>query len=133
MERVEIKELDYFEDERGWLLKLLKQEYMGGSKLGEIYLTTTKPGVARANHYHKIATEWFCVIKGNAKLVLQDIETGERKEILMGDGNRVTVKIPAGIVHAIKNIGNETMFLVAIADQPYNPEATDTYPYDLSF
>lgn len=132
MDRVEIKELDFFEDERGWLLKLLKQEHMGGSQLGEIYVTSTRPGIVRAEHYHKNTTEWFCVIKGKAKLVLKDIESEEIKEIIMGDGRLVTVKIPYGIAHAVRNIGDESMYLVAVADRPYNPQDPDTFPFDIN-
>ena len=132
MERVEIKELDYFEDERGWLLKILKQEYMGKSNLGEIYLTTANPGIVKARHYHKYTNEWFCVIKGTGKLVLQDLDTAEKKVITMGNGKFVTVKIPSRIVHAVKNVGKEMMYLVAVADQPYDPENPDTYPYNMT-
>ena len=132
MERVEIKELDYFEDDRGWLLKILKQEYMGKSSLGEIYLTTANPGIVKARHYHKYTNEWFCVIKGVGKLVLQDLDTAEKKEITMGDGKFITVKIPSGIIHAIKNTGKEMMYLVAVADQPYNSQKPDTYQYDIN-
>ncbi|MDY6853868.1 MAG: cupin domain-containing protein [Thermodesulfobacteriota bacterium] len=131
MQRVEIKELDYFEDDRGWLLKVLKQEYFGKNTLGEIYITTANPGIVKAKHYHKYTNEWFCVIKGTGKLVLQDLDTEEKKEITMGDGKFVTVKIPFGIVHAVKNIGKEMMYLIAIADQPYNRENPDTYFYNL--
>lgn len=132
MNSVEIIELDYFEDERGWLLKVLKQENIGKNNFGEIYLTTAFPGITKARHYHKYTTEWFCVIKGTGKLVLQDIESMERTEIVMGNAQFITVKIPSGIAHAIKNIGNETMYLLAVANQPYNPQQPDTYPYELN-
>ena len=132
MERVEIKELDYFEDERGWLLKVMKQEDIVNRALGEIYITAAYPGVIKAKHYHKYTNEWFCVIKGKGKLVLQDPSSLERKEIVMGGSRFITVKIPSGIVHAIKNIGEETMYLLAVADRPYNPQNPDTYPYELN-
>ena len=131
MKRVEIKELDYFEDDRGWLLKILKEEDMGKSGFGEIYLTVAHPGITKANHYHKNTSEWFCVIQGVAKLVLQDMASQERKEIIMGAEKFITVKIPSGIAHAVKNIGQDRMYLIAVADQPYNPKNTDTYPYDI--
>ncbi len=132
MRGIEIKELDYFEDERGWLLKVIKREDLDKSDFGEVYITATKPGITRAEHYHKKTTEWFCVIKGKAILVLQDINTMERKEIIMEDGKFIIVKIPSGIVHAIKNIGEDTMYLVAVADKPYDPENTDTYSFNLT-
>ena len=75
--------------------------------------------------------EWFSVIKGTVKLVLEDIQSGERKELILGIHPFMTVKVPKNIAHAIKNIGDEIMYLLAIADQPYDREAPDTYPYEV--
>jgi len=131
MKRVEVTELKQLEDERGWLLKILTRKEMPKSDFGEIYITTAHPGVIKANHYHRYTNEWFCVIRGSARLVLEDIESKDRKEILMGNTKLLTVKIPSGIAHAVKNIGNDTMYLVAIADQPYDDRKPDTYSYNL--
>ena len=131
MERIEIRELNRFEDDRGWLLKILTLKDLGQNTFGEIYITSAYPGVIKANHYHQHTNEWFCVIKGKGKLVLQDPTSRERKEVVMGMGSFLTVKIPKGIAHAVKNIGEDIMYLVAIADVPYNPQRPDTFPYDI--
>jgi dTDP-4-dehydrorhamnose 3,5-epimerase len=131
MKRVEVTKLKKREDERGWLLKVLTQKEMPKNDFGEIYITTAHPGVIKANHYHRNTTEWFCVISGLALLVLEDIKSHKRKEILMGNDKYFTVKIPSGIAHAVKNVGKNTMYLVAIADRPYDHQQPDSYPYNL--
>ena len=42
-------------DERGWLFELIKSE-----KAGQIFISTTKPGKVRGNHYHDTKVEKFC-------------------------------------------------------------------------
>lgn len=131
MDRVDIRELDHFEDERGLLVKIMKREYLDGSLFGEIYFTTAHPGITRAMHYHKHTNEWFCVMKGEAKLVLQDIETLEKEELTLGSEKFLLIKVPAGTAHVFKNIGKENMYLLAVADKPYDPRNTDTYPFNI--
>lgn len=131
MEGVKIKKCDYFEDERGWLLKVIQKEDLMGQNFGEVYITTAHPGIIKANHYHMDTDEWFCIIKGTAKLVLEDIESGETKEIILGTERFRIIKVPKKIAHAVKNIGDDLMYLLAIADQPYDNDDPDTYPYDI--
>jgi dTDP-4-dehydrorhamnose 3,5-epimerase len=127
-----IKQLKVHTDERGWLAEILRQEDIDvNKKFGQFYVTTAKPGITKANHYHKRKTEWFCVIKGKGKLVLKDIETNEVKELEMGDKNMIVVKIPPNMAHAIKNIGSNMMYLLAYIDEPFFAEDPDTYEYKL--
>lgn len=71
-------------DERGWFLKVITgTEEDIPQHTGEVYLTMGKVGQAKGGHYHPKALEWFTVIQGEAKLILEDTETKERMEILM--------------------------------------------------
>lgn len=132
MKRVTIHKLDKKEDGRGWLLKMLMNgDIKGNKKFGEIYITTANPGAMKGSHYHEQCTEWFCVIKGKAKLILMDKNGSEKQEIIMGDDNMVTVEIPSNIIHAVKNIGDDKMYLIAYADNQYDCNNPDTIPYNM--
>lgn len=131
MEGVQIKKCDYFEDERGWLLKIIQKDDLIEHNFGEAYITTAHPGIIKAQHYHLETNEWFCVIKGRAKLVLEDIQSKERKEIMLGTTPFLIIKVPKKIAHAVKNIGNDLMYLLAIADRSYENKDPDTYPYEV--
>lgn len=124
---VKIKKLDVRSDERGWFAEILRADEVENPKLGQFYVTTATVGQTKGKHYHERKVEWFCVIKGKALLTLIENKSGEKQEIEMGDGNIVTVEIPPGVWHAIKNQGADDMFLVAHISEVYNPEDPDTF------
>jgi dTDP-4-dehydrorhamnose 3,5-epimerase len=117
-------------DDRGYLLKAVMKEFTGSSSFGEIYFVHSAPGIVRANHFHKIATEWFVVVQGEGLLTLIDPEfSTNRQSIKMNADLPICVLIPPGVAHSIKATGTEPMLMMALSDRPYDPEATDTYAY----
>ena len=133
MTGVKVRRLNRKEDDRGWLLKILMRQHLtGNNRFGEIYVTTAYPGVVKGNHYHQWTTEWFCVIKGKGCLVVKNIENKEREEIIMGENNLITVEVPANIAHAVKNVGDDIMYLIAYADREYDPDNPDVIPYNIT-
>ena len=84
--------LDIKSDERGCLAEFLKS-----SSFGQIFVSRTKPGITRGNHYHHSKTEKFLVVQGEAVIRFRKIgekaigdgpeAIGEKnKEKAMGDG-----------------------------------------------
>ena len=133
MSDIEVFDLFKHEDSRGFLLKAVKKEYTDDKPFGEIYFVSASPGTVRANHFHKVATEWFVVVRGEGILTLADAEApSNRREVPMGGENKVCVKIPPGVAHAIKAVGDSDMLMMALADKPYDPNDTDTYPLELA-
>lgn len=127
---VKIIELGKFFDERGYLVKVIKKEYVS-KKLGEIYVTITKPGFIKANHYHRKTTEWFCILRGKCLLLLRDRNTGSKMRIKLDSNKPQLIKIPPFVEHATKNIGKDDMMLFAYADEPYDP--SDTLKSNIKF
>jgi len=127
---IRIINLDKFSDERGYLVKVIKKEYVQ-NELGEVYITSTNPGNVKANHYHRKTTEWFCVLKGKCLLLLKEAEANNRMELVLDAEKPQLVRIPPFVEHAIKNIGNENMILFTYADRPYDP--SDTIKTKLKF
>lgn len=127
LDHVQIIPRRLISDERGWFLKVIDgKEPSLPAATGEIYLTYALPGQARGSHYHKIASEWFTVVLGEARLVLADPETGDRQEIRLSASMPQTVFVPAGIGHVFINPPDapEPMLLVAYADTLYDPADT---------
>jgi len=123
---MKIEEAEKHEDKRGWLVEILRRDKIQ-EDIKQIYFSITVPGAVRGNHYHKRKVEWFCVLKGVARLLMEDNNTKERKElILYGDCPKV-VKIPPNVTHAIENIGDEDMYLMVIANEVFDPRDPDTY------
>ncbi len=130
MKNVDIIELDVKEDERGWLVEVLRREHLPDDSFGQFYVTTAKPGVAKGGHYHRHKREWFCVIKGGAEILLTNVETGEEKNLQMGEDNIITVGVKPGIAHLLKNTGNEMMYVLIYSDTPFDPDNPDTLSWE---
>jgi dTDP-4-dehydrorhamnose 3,5-epimerase-like enzyme len=117
-------------DERGRFLKVLDGGEAGlPTHVGEIYLTTAKPGQARGNHYHLVCDEWFTIVEGEARLLLGDPVSGDRAELLLSAAAPQTVHVPAGIAHVFVNPADAAthFLLIAYAAERYDP--ADTIPY----
>ncbi|MGH9341102.1 MAG: NAD-dependent epimerase/dehydratase family protein [Acidobacteriota bacterium] len=108
-------------DDRGKLAELLKSDH-----LGQIFVSTTRPGVIRGNHYHHSKIEKFCVVRGEAVIrfrklganrILTYPVSGERLEV---------VDIPPGYTHSIENIGCEEIVVLFWANEIFDPDRSDT-------
>jgi UDP-2-acetamido-2,6-beta-L-arabino-hexul-4-ose reductase len=116
-EKLEIKG-----DERGDFIEIFK---VPGK--GQTSYSTTKPGITRGNHYHTRKEESFCVIEGEAKIRLRNINTNEMKEFDVSGENPETVKIPPNWTHNITNTGDKEMVLLMWISEVFNPEDPDTF------
>ncbi len=108
-------------DERGRLAELLKSE-----RFGQIFVSTTRPGVTRGNHFHHSKAEKFCVVRGDA--VIRFRKPGEDAVLeypVSGDRSRV-VDIPPGYTHSIENVGDEEMVVLFWANEVFDPDRPDT-------
>ena len=124
---LKIKRLDVKKDNRGWLTEVLRAEDTKSHQFGQIIVTVAHPGQTKGNHYHLRKREWYCVIRGRAKLTVVDRGTRQSTELMMGEDNLVTVEIPVGTLHWITNVGQDDMFLVAYTDETFNANDPDTF------
>lgn len=122
----ELETLEKHTDERGLLLEILRDDEIK-EEIKQVYFSTSKPNVIRGNHYHKRKIEWFSVVKGTAKLVLEDNESKEREELIISDDKPAIIKILPNISHAIQNIGDDEMYLIVIANEVFNSDDADTF------
>jgi len=124
------KELEVHIDERGWLAEMLKRNELK-EDIKQIYVATIKPGKIRGNHYHLKRTEWFFVIGGKAELCLEDLRTKKRICLKLSSKKPKVIAIFPKIVHAVKNIGKEMVYLVSAQSDNYNPKSPDKFPYKI--
>ena len=136
MQGIEIKELNPFEDQRGWLAEIIRDDESGFRPVMS-YLSMTKPGLVRGPHEHVEQTDYFCFI-GKFRLYLWD----NRKESLTYKQHKFfdtsetpTIAIvPPGIVHAYKNMANVEGLVINMPDMLYRgegkKEAVDEVRYE---
>jgi len=125
--KIKIKNLKIHSDERGWLAEILREDEIK-EKIKQVYVATIKPGFVRGNHYHLKRKEWFFVLKGEGKLYLKDSKTKRKKILKISEKVKRVIEIPPKIIHAIKNTGKETLYLVSIQNDLYDPKNPDTFP-----
>jgi dTDP-4-dehydrorhamnose 3,5-epimerase len=134
---VRIKQLKVMPDERGYVMEILRCDDDMYEKFGQTYITACYPGVIKGWHYHKVQADHFTCIIGMVKVALYDDRDGsptrgETNEFFMGEKNNILLKIPRGVLHGFKAIGNETAVIVNVPTEPYNRENPDEYrvPYN---
>jgi len=137
IEGVVLKQLRVIPDERGRLMEILRCDESLYEKFGQVYMTTTYPGVVKAWHFHKKQDDNAAVIRGMLKIVLYDDRHGSRtcgelNEFFLGEHNPALVHIPKGVYHGWKCIGSHEAFVVNCVTEPYNREEPDEFrlPFD---
>lgn len=102
-------------------------EYFKSPHLGQIFLSRTRPGVTRGNHYHDTKAEKFCVLAGEALIRFRHMVTDEYVEHrVKGEEFRV-VDIPPGWTHSIENVGITDLIVLFWASEPFDPNRPDTF------
>lgn len=132
---VKVKPLKVIPDERGRLMEILRVDDDLFEKFGQVYMTTAYPEVIKAWHYHKLQDDHFAVVQGMMKLALYDDREGsptkgEINEFFMGTHNPILVKIPRGVYHGFKAIGDKEAIVINVPSEPYNREDPDEYRVD---
>lgn len=115
-------QLETKEDQRGFLVEILKSPYFG-----QIFLSKSREGVIRGNHYHNTKVEKFCVIKGQAAIKLRKIFDDEVITYNMSGDKIEIIDIPPGYTHSIENRSKEDLIVLFWADQIFDPKDSDTY------
>lgn len=132
---LEITELGKIKSKYGYLVEFLKEDELeeDQKKFAQIYVATILPGGVRGNHFHKKKLEWFTILNGKVRVLLEDIRTKKRKDLILDPSEdflkRILIKNETA--HAFKNISDSTVVLVAYTNKIYDPKTPDTYEYKM--
>ncbi|MCX6798315.1 MAG: dTDP-4-dehydrorhamnose 3,5-epimerase family protein [Candidatus Falkowbacteria bacterium] len=120
-----IKNINKYEDERGWLMEVFRSDELDDFKPAMAYVSLTKPGVIRGPHEHVNQTDAFIFSgPGNFSLHLWDRRDGsltrdEKMEFEVGAANPCLVIVPPGVVHAYKCISEEAAQSINLPNKLY--------------
>ena len=120
--------LEIKSDARGSLAELFKQNHFG-----QIFVSRTKPGITRGNHYHHTKTEKFFVVEGDGLIRMRAIEGGLIKEYSVSGGSYEVIDIPPGFTHSITNMGAGEMVTLFWSSEIFDPNRPDTYYLPVDF
>jgi UDP-2-acetamido-2,6-beta-L-arabino-hexul-4-ose reductase len=114
--------LEQKSDARGSLSEFIKQPHFG-----QVFVSRTKPGVTRGNHYHHTKTEKFFVVEGDAVIRFRPIAGGDIIEHRVSGKEFKVVDIPPGYAHSIENIGLTELITLFWASEIFDPQKPDVY------
>ena len=109
-------------DDRGELAEFIKSAHFG-----QVFVSRTKPGISRGNHYHHTKVEKFLVLDGDAVIRFRHIERPDVLEYRVSGTQMKVVDIPPGYTHSIDNSGPTELIVLFWASEIFDPTRPDTY------
>jgi UDP-2-acetamido-2,6-beta-L-arabino-hexul-4-ose reductase len=109
-------------DNRGSLFESIRSD-----GCGQVFLSTTHPGITRGNHFHTRKVERFVVIEGEAEIKVRRMLTSETHTYRVNGVAPQAIDIPTLHTHNIKNVGNGPLWTMFWAGEHFDPQDADTY------
>jgi len=110
-------------DDRGRLVETVRAH--GGQ--GQTFVSTTRPGITRGEHYHLGKVERFVILSGKARISLRKLLTDEVISFDVTGDTPAVVDMPTMWVHNITNTGDTELTTLFWTNSLFDPEAPDTY------
>ena len=138
---VKIKPLRRIEDDRGWLMEILRDDDPDFVRFGQVYLSTCYPGIVKAWHAHRKQTDNLCVLHGAAKIGLFDGRPDsptyrQADTVILSERAAFLLQVPPLVWHGQMALGNAPSYLLNIPSEHYNYEDPDELradPFDNDF
>ena len=101
----------------------------------QVSITTSYPGVIKAIHYHFQQTDLWVPVKGMFQVILCDLRDdssalGQVNTLFIGDLRPWKLRIPPGVAHGYKILGDQAGQLVYATNRYYNPDDEGRIPFD---
>jgi len=128
---VEIRRLKdgFFSDPKtGWSAYPFVHGLGEGADIRAVHVVAIYPGQTRGNHYHASTNEVLLMFSGRGMFYWE--EEGALREHQI-EGAPTVIKIPAGIKHAFKNMGESTVYLIAVRDGEHDASNPDIVRVEL--
>ncbi len=113
-------------DNRGSLFESIRSD-----GCGQVFLSTTHPGITRGNHFHTRKVERFVVIGGEAEIKVRRMLTSETHTYRVNGAQPQAIDIPTLHTHNITNVGSGPLLTMFWAGEHFDPQDSDTYFCDV--
>ena len=116
--------LGVLSDDRGSLVEVVRAH--GGQ--GRTFVSSTRPGMTRGEHFHLRKIERFVVIAGRATITLRRLLSSETVSFTVSGIRPCIVDIPTLWAHKITNTGSSHLTTLFWNYELSDPRHPDTYP-----
>lgn len=130
--KIQITELGKCGDARGLSFTAPAEALAFVGRMADVHLASTKPGAIRGNHYHLRRREAIVVLPGTKWSLHWDegdpdgSNASASQHRSFAGASAVLVLISPGASHAVRNDGDDVLWLVAISSQAYDPAESVT-------
>jgi dTDP-4-dehydrorhamnose 3,5-epimerase len=126
-------------DDRGYFLEIART---GEGLIADFPPESTQlsaalnyPGIIKAFHYHKFQTDYWVAAAGLLQVALVDLRResrsfGVKNTLYVGALRPWQIRIPPGVAHGYKVIGQQPSVLVYVTDRTYDPKDEGRLPYN---
>jgi dTDP-4-dehydrorhamnose 3,5-epimerase len=122
--------LDLHEDDRGWFTELRRDSRLS-KPMVQTNVSFSRAGVIRGLHYHEHGQDdLFACLRGTARVVVLDRETGATFTEDIGEENRVALYIPGRHAHGFEAL-TDVLFCYHVTAEydPLDPDE-NTIPWN---
>lgn len=135
IEGVKLKALEQFHDERGKVMKMLRNDDENFEKFGEIYFSCIYPGVVKAWHKHKKMKLNYACVSGVVKVVLYDDRKESKtkgliNEFILSPENYCLLTVPPKIWNGFKGIGDKMSTVANCSTIAHSPDEIERAKVD---
>jgi UDP-2-acetamido-2,6-beta-L-arabino-hexul-4-ose reductase len=109
-------------DDRGALFEAVKSD-----NGGQIFMSTTHPGITRGNHFHTRKVERFLVVSGEAEIRLRKLFADEIVTFRVSGTQPAYVDMPTFHTHSLVNTGDSELVTLFWSNEIFDPADADTY------
>jgi dTDP-4-dehydrorhamnose 3,5-epimerase len=125
IEGVHLIPLSRFEDERGSFVEI-RRESLLPKRTQQTNVSFSRKGVIRGLHYHERGQDdLFVCLRGTARVVVLDRESGESVSVDIGDDNPLAVYIPGHYAHGFEAL-TDLVFVYHVTEE-YDPAEPDEH------
>lgn len=97
----------------------------------QAYITICRPGRKKGLHVHKLKTDRFCVIRGQARIYYTEGEIVHY--IFFSAHDPKLIIIPPGVGHGIECLGDSSCWVLNCPDKKYRKDEPDQEEIDVEW
>jgi UDP-2-acetamido-2,6-beta-L-arabino-hexul-4-ose reductase len=109
-------------DDRGSLVETVKS-HQGG----QTFISTTRPGITRGNHFHLRKVERFLVLAGEAVIRLRRVGSDAVVSFHVNGDQPCYIDMPTMHTHSINNLGTSPLMTLFWSSEIFNAADADTH------
>jgi len=115
--------LELYEDDRGWFAQIRRDSQLPRPMV-QTNLSFSHAGVIRGLHYHERGQDdLFVCLRGRARVVVLDLETGATFSEEIGEDNQVALYIPGHCAHGFEALTDVLFsYHVTVEYDPLDPD-----------